>query len=141
MSATLSYRIAAVLLLLFAGGHTLGFLEFRPSSAEGLAVYESMNSVLFEFNGRNSSYGQFYKGFGLTVTAYLIFSSFLAWHLGRVARTQRQAIGALAWVFVAVQVAGLVLNVLYFFLVPILFSGAIVIFLAWAAWSVRPPVA
>ena len=141
MSATLSYRMAAVLLLLFAAGHTLGFLDFRPPSAEGLAVRESMSSVLFEFNGRRSSYGQFYEGFGLTVTAYLLFSSFLAWHLGSVARTQPQAIGLLAWAFVAMQIAGLVLNVLYFFYVPVLFSGLIVVCLAWAAWLLRPRTA
>ena len=37
MSATLLYRIAAGLLLLFAVGHTLGFLGFKPASVEGLA--------------------------------------------------------------------------------------------------------
>lgn len=49
MTATLPYRIAAGVLLLFAVGHTLGFLTFRPASAEGLAVYDAMNSVRFEF--------------------------------------------------------------------------------------------
>ncbi len=38
MSPTLLYRIAAALLLLFAAGHTLGFLAFKPPSPEGLAV-------------------------------------------------------------------------------------------------------
>jgi len=37
MSATLLYRIAAATLLLFAVGHTLGFLGLKPASAEGLA--------------------------------------------------------------------------------------------------------
>lgn len=137
MSATLLYRLAAVLLLLFAVGHTAGFLTFRPTSPEAIAVSEAMSSVLFDFNGRTSSYGQFYVGFGLTVTAYLLFSSLLAWHLGGLARSQPQAIGSLAWSFVAVQLAGLVLNALYFFLVPVLFSSAIVVCLAWAAWLVR----
>jgi hypothetical protein len=139
MSARLSYRIAAVVLLLFAVGHTIGFLSFRPSSTEGLAVLESMRSVLFDFNGRSSSYGQFYNGFGLIVTAYLLFSSFLAWHLGSVARTQPQTIGMLAWAFVAVQLACLILNLLYFFLVPVLFSAVVVVCSAWAAWLLRRP--
>lgn len=137
MRATLLYRLAAVLLLLFAVGHTAGFLTFRPTSPEALAVSESMSSVLFDFNGRTSSYSQFYVGFGLTVTAYLLFSSLLAWHLGGLARSQPQAIGSLAWSFVAVQLAGLVLNALYFFLVPVFFSASIVACLAWAAWLLR----
>lgn len=83
MSATLLYCIAAVLLLLFAVGHTVGFMGFKPASPEGLAVRDAMNSVRFEFKGASHSYGGFYTGFGLTVTAYLVFSAFLAWHLLR----------------------------------------------------------
>jgi hypothetical protein len=134
MTATLLYRIAAGVLLLFAVGHTLGFLTFRPASAEGLAVYDAMNSVRFEFDGAAHSYAGFYTGFGLTVTAYMLFSAFLAWHLGSLAARQPQAIGALAWVFAAVQVACLVLSVLYFFLVPIVFSAVVVACLVGAAW-------
>ena len=51
MNATILYRIAAVLLILFAVGHTLGFLSFKPASAEGQAVRDAMNSVRFDFNG------------------------------------------------------------------------------------------
>jgi hypothetical protein len=137
VSATFLYRVAAVLLLLFAVGHTLGFLAFKPSTSEGLAVRDAMNSVHFEFKGSIYSYGGFYKGFGLTVTAYLLFCAFLAWQLGGLASTAPQSIGALAWAFVTVQLACLVLSLLYFFLVPALFSGVVVIALGWAAWLLR----
>jgi hypothetical protein len=136
MSATLLYRIACVLLLLFAVGHTLGFLRFRPQSPEGRAVREAMESVTFDFKGRSYSYGNFYRGFGLFVTAYLLFSAFLAWYLGGVAARTPGAIGTLAWAFVVVQVACLALSVRYFFLVPALLSGVIAACLAWAAWLV-----
>jgi len=43
----------------------------------------------------------------------------------------------LAWAFVAVQSASLVLSVLYFFLVPALLSAVIVVCLLWAAWLLR----
>jgi len=131
------YRIAAVGLVLFAAGHTFGFLSFRPSSAEGLAVYNAMNSVQFDFNGAVRSYAEFYTGFGLMVTAYLLFCAFLAWHLSSLSASQPKAIGVLAWVFVAVQLASLVLSILYFFLVPALLSGVILVCLHWAAWLLR----
>jgi hypothetical protein len=137
MSATLLYRIAAGLLLLFAVGHTLGFLGFKPASAEGLAVRDAMNTVQFDFKGTSYTYGGFYNGFGLTVTAYLLFAAYLAWHLGGLAASQPQSIGALGWVFAAVQLACVVLSVAYFFLVPALFSGLVVVCLAWAAWLLR----
>jgi len=71
MTATPLYRTAAVVLVLFAAGHTAGFLTFRPSSPQGLAVWESMNSVHFEFAGSTYSYAGFYTGFGLTVTPFV----------------------------------------------------------------------
>ena len=95
MNATVLYRIACVLLILFAAGHTVGFLNFNPPTAEARAVRDSMNSVHFQVRGASFSYGGFYIGFGLYVTAYLLFSAFLAWHLGALAKNAPQAIGAL----------------------------------------------
>jgi hypothetical protein len=137
LNATLLYRIAAVVLVLFAAGHTFGFVSFRPSSTEGLAVYNAMNSVHFEFNGAVRSYGEFYTGFGLMATAYLLFFAFLAWHLGGLAAGRPQAIGVLAWAFVAVQLASLVLSVVYFFVVPAVMCAVILVCLLWAAWLLR----
>jgi hypothetical protein len=141
MSATLLYRIAAVLLILFAAGHTFGFLAFRPPSQEGLAVRDAMNNVAFQFKGSSYTYGNFYKGFGLTVTVYLLFSCFLAWHLGNVASSQPQSIGLLGWIFAATQLTCLILSVMYFFLLPALLSGVVVLCLAWAAWLAQQAAA
>ncbi len=137
MNARLLYRIAAVVLVLFAAGHTFGFLGFRPESAEGLAVYHAMNSVHFDFNGAPRSYAEFYLGFGLLVSAYLLFCAVLAWHLGALAASQPRAIGVMAWAFVLVQLVNLVLSVLYFFIVPATMSAAVLVCLVWAAWLVR----
>lgn len=137
MTATLLYRIAAVVLVLFAAGHTAGFLTFRPSTAEGMAVYNAMNSVRIEVSGAERTYAGLYTGFGLMVTAYMLLAAFLAWHLGAVAAKEPRAIGALAWVFAAAQAACLALSVIYFFVVPALFSAAVVVCLVWAAWLLR----
>jgi len=93
--------------------------------------------VHFEFNGAARSYGEFYTGFGLMVTAYLLFFAFLAWHLGGLAVSRPQAIGALSWAFATVQLASLVLSIVYFFVVPAVMSAVIVVCLLWAAWLVR----
>jgi hypothetical protein len=137
MKATLLYRIASVLFILFAAGHTFGFLSFKPASPEGLAVRDAMNTVHFHMNGSSFTYGGFYTGFGLYATVYLLFSAFLAWHLGDLARSNPSAIGALAWVFVAAQVASLVLSWKYFLLPPVILSALVAACLAWAGWLVR----
>jgi hypothetical protein len=138
MSPTLLYRIAAVLLVLFAAGHTMGFLKFRGATPEATAVRQAMDQVHFEVRGNRLSFGGFYVGFGLFVTLYLLFSAFLAWHLGSLAGTNPQAIGALGWVFFAVQVGSFVLSWIYFSAAPALLSGLVAAFTGWAAFLTKP---
>jgi hypothetical protein len=137
MSATTWFRIAAVLFVLFTAGHTFGFLNFKAPSAEGRAVFDGMNTVTMQVRGATFTYGGFYKGFGLTITLYLILSAYLAWHLGTLAATNPAAIGALAWVFTAVQAGLLVLSWVYFFMPTVILSALAVISLGAGAWLVR----
>lgn len=134
MKATVLYRIAAVLLVLFAAGHTFGFLTFKSPSAEGRAVFESMNSVHFQVKGSSFSYGAFYRGFGLYITVYLLFSAFLAWRLAAMAINSPGASSTLGWALCAVQMISLGLSWKYFSIVPATFSAVIGVCLGWAAW-------
>jgi hypothetical protein len=134
MKATLLYRIAALVFVLFAAGHTLGFLKFKAPTPEGRAVREAMSNVHFLFGKSVRSFADFYVGFGLYVTAYLLFSAFLSWHLGNLAASDPQAIGALGWVFFVVQVASLALSLIYFAAPPALTSAVVAACLGWAAW-------
>jgi hypothetical protein len=134
MSATLLYRIAAVIFVLFAAGHTFGFLQFKPPTAEGIAVRDAMTSVHFAVEGRSYSYGGFYLGLGLQVTVYLLFSAVLAWQLGAMAGTSPHGLSVVAWAFFAVQLAGLALSIVYFGPVPSVFSGVVAICIGVAAW-------
>jgi hypothetical protein len=134
MSATLLYRIAAVVFLIFAAGHTFGFLSFRPDSAEGRAVFDSMNSVHFTMQGRSYSYANFYRGFGLSCTVSMILSAFLAWHLGQLARSAPAAVGFMGWAFCILQVPGIVLSFLYFGPPPMVLSTLVTLLLGYAAW-------
>lgn len=94
MKATWLYRIAAILLLLFAAGHTIGFLKFVPPTPEGQAVLDAMNNVHLQ-PGAAYTYGGFYRGFGLFATVYFLFAAFVAWHLGELARKLPTAAGGL----------------------------------------------
>jgi hypothetical protein len=122
MNATLLYRTTAVLLVLFAIGHTAGFVLFRPATPEGVAVLDAMDHVHFPIGSANYSYGQFFRGFGFFASLYLLFAAYLAWHLGSLARTNPKAIGALAWVFCALQAASIALSGIYFLSPPVVFS-------------------
>jgi len=136
MTATLLYRIAAVVLLLFALGHTLGFLTFKPRNPEGAAVFASMNSVHLQVGNGKLTYGGFYRGFGLFCTLYLLFAAYLAWHLGGVAQSNPQAIGTLGWAFFILQLGSIAVSWIYFLPPPVVFSAIVAICAGWAAWLV-----
>jgi len=137
MTATSLFRIAAVLLLLFALGHTVGFLKFRPPTPQGEVVRQGMNDVHFEVRGKTYSYGGFYVGFGLFNTLFLVFAAVLAWHLGSLASQAPQAIGPIGWALCVVMVGSLVLCWAWFNNIAMAFSAVLVICLGWASWLVR----
>jgi hypothetical protein len=142
MKATIWFRMAAGFFVLFAVGHTFGFLTLRAPTPESRAVYDSMNSVHFTVHNTTYSYGGFYRGFGLSCTMSMLFSAAVAWHLGALAKNTPQAIGWLGWAFLVVQLAGLVLSLIYFGLPPAVFSSIVAICIAvgsWLAWTNSNP--
>ena len=110
MNATVLYRISAVLFFLFGIGHLYGSLTFMPASAEGRAVFKAMQDVHFTEQGASLSYGGFLRGFSVSLGIQLFFTSYLAWHLGNVAKNAPETLGLIGWVFCAVQLVGLVVN-------------------------------
>jgi hypothetical protein len=137
MSATLLYRIATIVLVLFAAGHTFGFLKFSPPNPEGIAVRDAMDSVHLQVGSAKVTYGGFYRGFGLFCTTYLLFAAYIAWYLGGLAKSNPQAIGALGWVFFALQLVGLALSWIYFLPPPVVLSAIVAVCTGWAAWLVN----
>ena len=133
MSAKLCFRIAAVIFVLFAAGHTFGFLGFQPSTPEGLAVWKSMNDVHFEVSGSTFSYGGFYMGFGLSATCAMLFQSFVCWIAGGLVSVAPGAARALAWAFCLLQITAFALSLIYFSIAPAVFSCALAALFAWAA--------
>jgi hypothetical protein len=136
MKAIVLYRTAAVLLLLFALGHTFGFLRFTPTTTEGRAVQSAMNNVRLVTNA-DFTYGKFYTGFGLFATTYLLFSAFLAWYLGGLTSKHPESAGTLEWSFFATQLVCLVLSWMYFSVAPAALSAVVAVCLGWAAWLSR----
>jgi len=134
VTAKILFRIASVVFLLFALGHTFGFLSFKPPTAEGLAVRKAMSDVVFKVGGSDLSYGMFYRGFGLSCTVSMLFLAILCWQLGALATIHPRAIAGVAWSLFGVQVVGVVLSVKYFGLPPAIFSAALTALLGWAAF-------
>ena len=71
MKASTFYRVAAVLLLLFDAGHTSGFPWSDPKWGVDLG---SMRSTHFYIMGFSRTYWDFYVGFGLFVSVFLLLA-------------------------------------------------------------------
>jgi len=123
MRAVVWLRIAAVLMLLFALGHTYGFWTFRPHAAEGRAVWDAMNSVHFSEQGSTFSYGGFYKGFGLSISATQIFIAWLTWMLASMVKRGSSDARAIAWALFVLQCVGFALSLRYFAVGPAMLSA------------------
>jgi hypothetical protein len=134
MKATILFRITAIMFLIFAAGHTFGFLTFKPPTEQGLAVREAMNNVHFEVQGKIFSYGGFYRGFGLSATASMLFEAFLAWYLGRMAKRNAHEVTAIGWAFFTLQLSGLVMAWLYFGIAPMILSAIVAAMIGTATW-------
>jgi len=131
--AKVLYRIAAVLFLLFAAGHTAGFLTFHPQATDAIAVQEAMHRVQFAAGGTIVTWNNFYTGFGLFVSVYLLFSAFLAWRLSVAKNTEADMARTLAWMLFAVQLATIALCLRYFGPVQVVFGIACAGSVGWAA--------
>jgi hypothetical protein len=125
-----AFRAAAVLLALFAAGHTWGFLHFVAPSPEARAVRASMDTVPMHVGSATFTYGGFYVGFGLFVTAYLLFSAIIAWQLPRLSVMSRDSFLAFGWGLALVQVASAILSAIYFSAPPTIFSVLVVLCVA-----------
>ena len=133
MSASLLYKASAVLLFLFALGHTLGFRKVDPKwNAEG--VVSGMRSVTFDVQGFRRSYWDFYAGFGLFVSVLLVFAAILAWQLGSMPREALAAIPVIRWSFAICFVVTTAFTWRYFFVAPGVFSSLVALGLVGAAW-------
>jgi hypothetical protein len=139
MKASLFYRIAAVLLLLFTLGHTLGFRESDP--AWGIdTLLGSMRSIHFDMQGFNRTYWDIFVAAGFSVGVFYLFGAVLAWQLAGLAADTLAVMRVTVWAFALCFAAITLVSWSYLFLLPILFSTVITVCLTAAAWLSAKPV-
>ncbi|HWO33023.1 MAG TPA: hypothetical protein VNO32_29865 [Candidatus Acidoferrum sp.] len=137
MKASALYRIAAVLLLLFDAGHTSGFPWSDPTWGVDL---RSVRLTHFYIMGFSRTYWDFYVGFGLFVSVFLLLAAVLAWQLGSLPPESLALMRGTAWAFALCFAAITVLSWKYFFIIPIAFSIVTTLSLIAAAWRSAKPL-
>jgi len=133
MKPSLVYRIAAVLLVLFAVGHTLGFQQSDPSWGVD-SLLGLMRSSRFEVQGFTRSYWDLFLAAGFSVGAFYLFSAVLAWQLASLPAETLAGMRLSVWAFALCFAVIALVSFRYLFLIPIVFSVLVTACLIAGAW-------
>jgi hypothetical protein len=140
---TILIRIAAIVTLLLAIGHTLGRPWTPTHGVAENAVVASMHDVHFSALGSERSYWDFYQGFGIALSGLIAVQAVLLWQLAATARDGGRYKGPVVVHLVGFLFFGLV-SAKYIFILPLWFALAIAVCLAlslaWRPMSAVPQV-
>src|SRR3977135_3464177 len=133
MKASIFFRIAAVLLLLFAVGHTLGFRQSDPTWGVD-SLLASLCSCHLYMQAFDRTYWALFTAAGFSVGIFFLFAAILAWQLGGLPAATLALMRGTAWAFALCFASITVVSWRYLFLIPITFSILITLCLTAAAW-------
>jgi len=132
MNASLLLRVAAVITFLYFAGHTAG-IPWTPGGAPAdMRVLEAMKSHSFDVEGFTRTYWDFYFGFGIIISVYVLALAVVLWQLGSLAKTDAIRVRPIiASIFVAF-VVNAAIAWRFFFAIPVGVTVAISVCLALA---------
>jgi hypothetical protein len=136
MKAWIWLRGLAVILGLFAAGHTMG--TAAPHVTRGVreaATFDAMQSFQFPIMGFDRTYWDFYRGFALTISVLQVAMAVMAWQAGTITKSAGRAALPMAVTLQCVCIGLLVLSCLFFFGGPIVFSAVAVLVSTIAVFS------
>lgn len=125
-------RIAAVVTLLYFAGHTAGMPWTPYTDPEALAIIESMKNHSFEAEGLKGTYWDFYFGFGIIISVFLLVQAAVLWQVASLAKTDAIRVRPIVVSFLVAFIMNAALAWKYFFAVPVAMSGVIALCLAIA---------
>lgn len=120
MSSANILRVAAVVSLLFAIGHSLGGLEAWSPGGENDAL-RMMKSFVVDPEGVRRTYYEFYLGFGWIISVYLVLQALVLWQVATLAKTNPRSVRSIVASFAIANVIGAVLSWWFIFAVPAIF--------------------
>jgi hypothetical protein len=136
MNAVLWLRVASIGSLLFAVGHTMGGMQDWSPIGQS-EVLASMRTVRFDVYGVSRSYLDFYRGFGYSLSVFVLLQAIVLWQLGPIARTSPAMVRPILASFAVASAAGGIITWIYIFPIPAMFSAVLTAFLIVAFLAVK----
>lgn len=117
-SSSLFLRIAAVITALYFAGHTAG-MPWTPEGPTAAPVLEAMKNQSFEAQAVIRTYWDFYFGFGVIISAFLLTQAIVLWQLADLARVNSLQVRPATATFLVGFLVNGALAWRYFFAVPV----------------------
>ena len=124
MTATFLYRLASVLLIVFAAANTIWLMYFWHTAAA--------NAPHFPFGHSDLTYVQVVLALEVFASLCIVFGAYLSWYLGTLVRRIPHAVGALAWALLAFEAVGTLVCLAYLSGFAFLVAALIAVCTAWA---------
>jgi hypothetical protein len=132
MKSPIFLRVASIITLLYFAGHTAG-MPWTPAVGPGeVPVLEAMKNHSFVAEGFKRTYWDFYFGFGVIISAYLLVQAIVLWQVASLATTDPLRVRPIVASFFVAFIVNAVLAWQYFFVVPVIMAVAISVCLALA---------
>src|SRR5215469_5965703 len=131
MKPSLLLRIASIVTLVLAVGHTSGGLSFWSPPGE-TDVLRAMRSFHFDTAGASRSYLDFLLGFGFINSVYLFMQAIVLWQLASMAKSDALRVRPLIGSFLLASLVSIVLAWKFIFVVPVVSFALISVFLGLA---------
>ena len=123
MTMALWLRIASLISLLFAAGHTLG----GRKAWSPLGETETLTAMRtrFEVFGVERSYLDFYLGFGFTISVLMLLQTVVLWQLAGLARSSVAQVRPIVIAFAVASLGCTLLAWRFIFPVPTIFGAVL----------------
>ena len=131
-------RIASVITLLLAVGHTAGGLSFW-SPAGDTEVLRAMRSFHFDAAGVSRTYLDFYLGFGFITGIYLVAQAVALWQLASMAKADPIRVRPLVGSFLLASAVSAFLSWRFIFVLPVVSFSAVAACLGLAFYAAGKP--
>ena len=132
MNPVLFLRIASVITLLYCVGHTAGMPWTPAQGPQEMAVLEAMKSHRFDALGAQRTYWDFYFGFGVAISVYLLVQAVVLWQVAGLAKTIGTQVRPIIASFLVAFLVNAIVVWKYFFALPLVMAIAIAISLVLA---------
>ncbi len=137
MKPVLFLRIASVAVIVQAVLHTIGGVFGKPTPGAASVAVAAMKANHFPVMGLDRTYWDFFIGFGLAITIYLVMEGVVFWLLANLA-AKGVEVRPIVAVFCLGYLALMVLAYRFFFPPPTVSNAMVALLLGLAAFSSKP---